>query len=60
MSQRRLCIVDRQRTECNRVDILIEDQRDQEGKVEGHEAFGTKVVGKNLKNVRNDMRSDTN
>jgi hypothetical protein len=52
-------VVDRQRTECNRVDILIEDQRKQEGEIEDHEAFSTQVVGKNLNSVRNDMRRET-
>ena len=38
------------------VDVLVEDEREGDGKVEGDEALGTEVVGQNLDGVRDNER----
>ena len=42
--------------EGNGVDVLVEDEREGDGKVEGDEALGTEVVGQNLDGVRDNER----
>lgn len=45
-------------TKGNRVNILVEDERQGDGKVEDGEALGTDLVGQNLDGVGDDERSE--
>ena len=44
--------------QCNRVDVLVEDKRQGDGKVEHVETLGTECVRKNFDGVRHDEGSE--
>lgn len=44
--------------ECDRVDILVEDERKRDGEVEDVETLGTEMERQNLDGIGNDQRSE--